>query len=125
MGSKALEAFAAEMAEISAKPEADQATAVKKAVNALPRAQKDVISEALQGALPPPDSKTSNAIWLIIISCFAVVMILSAIILSISVFAPPVSDGTKPETILTVFMTVTAFLAGLFAPSPVPKKNNG
>lgn len=122
MGTNALDVFAAEMAKISAKPNGEQPQAVKKAVDSLPKEQKEIISQALGGVLQGPDTSTSNTIWLIIIWCFGIVMLLSVIVLSISVFRSPVADGTKPETILTVFMTVTAFLAGLFAPSPVPKK---
>lgn len=121
MGTHAIEEFAAEMVEISTKPRAEQAEAMRKAVSALPKAQKDAMYQAL---IPKPDTKTSNAIWLIIILSFSIVMLLSVVVLSITVYIEPASAGTKPETILTVFMTVTAFLAGLFAPSPVPKKDN-
>jgi hypothetical protein len=35
------------------------------------------------------------------------------------------AGGTKVETILLLFTTSTAFLAGLFAPSPVAKNDGG
>jgi hypothetical protein len=88
--------------------------------DALPDDQKQALAKALGRPLDP-DQTTSNKVWLIIIWCFGIVMVIAVLVLSISVFAAPVTGGTKPETILTVFMTVTAFLAGLFAPSPVQK----
>lgn len=123
MTTSAMDLFVEEMAKVSAKPEHEQRQAVRKAFDSLPQEQKDVISQAL--AIQKPDKETSNTIWLIVISCFGIVMVLSVLVLSLSVFKSPATDGAKPETILTVFMTVTAFLAGLFAPSPVPKKGNG
>lgn len=125
MGTNSLEVFAAEMLEISGKPAGQQAQAIKKAIIKQPKEIQEVISQAIESTVPPPDAKTSNTIWLIVIWCFGIVMVLSAIVLSVSVFNSPEEGGTKSETILTVFMTVTAFLAGLFAPSPVPKNENG
>lgn len=111
--------------DISAKPQAEQSKAIEEAVDALPVDQKQAMAKALGVLLPAPDQTTSNRVWLIIIWCFGIVMIGAVLVLSISVFVAPVTGGTKPETILTVFMTVTAFLAGLFAPSPVNKKTGG
>jgi hypothetical protein len=118
----ALESFSR---DIAAKPQAEQAKAVKEAVDALPEDQKKAVAQALGVRLPEPDQTTSNKVWLIIIWCFAIVMMGAVLVLGISVFAAPVTGGTKPETILTVFTTVTAFLAGLFAPSPVAKNAGG
>jgi len=75
--------------------------------------------------VPPPDQTTSNKVWLIIIWAFVLVMVTAVITLCITVFIKVQEDETylaKPELILTVFTTVTAFLAGLFAPSPVSTK---
>ena len=109
--------------EVASKPHAEQAGVIKEAVNALPNDQREALAQALGVRIPDPDPSTSNKVWLIIIQSFAFAMIASVVILGVGVFVAPVSNGTKPETILTVFTTVTAFLAGLFAPSPVAKKS--
>lgn len=78
------------------------------------------------GSLPPPSSKALNAIWLIVISSFAFVMVGSAFVLGLSVFYTTVDATkqlTKSDTILTVFTTVVGFLAGLLSPSPADKQN--
>lgn len=116
---KALESFSH---QIAAQPQAEQALAIKQAVDALPEAQKQAVAQALGIRIPDPDQTTSNKVWLIIIWAFASVMVGAVIVLSIGVFNAPAAGGTKPDTMLTVFTTVTAFLAGLFAPSPVSKK---
>ena len=122
MATNILDSFVREIAD---KPKAEQTRLIKEAVDSLPNEQKQSIAKVLGVRLPEPDQTTSNKVWLIIIWCFGIVMVGAVVVLSISVFATPVAGGTKPETILTVFMTVTAFLAGLFAPSPVEKKNMG
>ena len=76
----------------------------------------------LRQQLLDPDQKTSNTIWRIVIWAFAIALVLAVIALLASIWALPVTGGTKPETILTVFTTASAFLAGLFAPSPVADK---
>ena len=110
--------------EVAAKPYSEQASAIKEAVNALPNDQKEAVAQALGVRLPDPDQSTSNKVWLIIIRAFAFAMIAAVTVLGVGVFVPPVTDGIKPDMILTIFTTVTAFLAGLFAPSPVAKKEN-
>ncbi len=89
----------------------------------MPNDQKEALAQALGVRLPDPDPSTSNKVWLIIIRAFAFAMIAAVAILGIGVFVAPVANGTKPDMILTIFTTVTAFLAGLFAPSPVTEKN--
>lgn len=108
--------------EVAAKPQSEQAAAIKEAVNALPDDQKEAVAQALGVRIPEPDQSTSNKVWLIIIQAFAFALIAAVAILGIGVFVAPAENGTKPDTILTIFTTVTAFLAGLFAPSPVAKK---
>ncbi len=115
----ALESFSR---EIAAKPANERVAAIQEAVNALPEDQKNAVATALGTRVPEPDQSTSNIVWIIIISSFALVMLGAVYVLCQGYFTPPVTNGTKPETILSVFMTVTAFLAGLFAPSPVAKK---
>ena len=108
--------------EIAAKPAAQQAAAIQVAVNAMPEDMKAAVATALGTRVPEPDQSTSNLVWLIIIGSFASVMVGSVLVLSLGLFFTSVKEGTKPETILTIFTTTTAFLAGLFAPSPVAKK---
>jgi hypothetical protein len=72
--------------------------------------------------LPLPDRKATNAIWLIVVICFALVMVGAAYVLFAGVTSKLEANviyATKSDTILTVFTTVVAFLAGLLSPSPV------
>ena len=117
METTALDSF---IREIAAKPPAEKAKAIREAVDNL---TYEATASGIH--LPDADQPTANKVWLIIIWCFGIVMLGAVMVLGISVFAAPVTGGTKPETILTVFMTVTAFLAGLFAPSPVQKRPEG
>lgn len=84
---------------------------------------KETIQQLPQ-ALPPPDSKTNNAIWLIVVISFAAVMMGAAYVLGAGVSSKleiNATYATKSDTILTIFTTVVAFLAGLLSPSPVKK----
>lgn len=107
--------------DLTAKPTSERAKAIEDAVHALPPDQKAALAKAL---LPPPDPATNNKIWLIIIQSFAFAMLAAVAVLCSGVFIAPDKDGIKPDMILTIFTTVTAFLAGLFAPSPVAKKTD-
>ncbi len=86
--------------------------------------QEEVVQQ-LPRALPPPDSQTNNVIWLIIVLSFAVVMVGAAYVLGANVTSK-LENGmqyvTKPETLVTVFTTAVAFLAGLLSPSPLNKQ---
>jgi len=84
---------------------------------------KTALVQALGARIPDPDQRTSDKVWLIIISAFAAVMLLSVLFLGFGMYLTPVNNGTKPDTVLTVFTTVTAFLAGLFTPSPTMNKS--
>ena len=80
--------------------------------------------QQLAPVLPLPDSSTSNAIWLIVICSFAIVMVGAAYVLGAGVTSKldvGVTYASKSDTVLTVFTTVVAFLAGLLSPSPVKK----
>lgn len=81
-------------------------------------------TQSLPRALPPPDSLTNNFIWVIVVLAFAIVMLGSAYVLASTVTTKVeanVSYITKGETILTLFTTVVAFLAGLLSPSPLKR----
>lgn len=80
--------------------------------------------QQLPRLLDPPNETTKNAIWLIVVISFAVVLVGAAVVLGIGVFsnaATGTAQLTKTDTILTVFMTVVGFLAGLLSPSPLTK----
>jgi hypothetical protein len=78
----------------------------------------------LKTAAPLPEipNKDAGKIWMIVIWTLAIILVISVIVLGLSVFITPAKGGTSGQTILTVITTVIAFLAGLFAPSPVDKK---
>jgi hypothetical protein len=85
--------------------------------NTLKRLSAEAVSQ-----LPPPDPPTANIIWLIIIAAFSIAMLYAVYILGSGVtHAAVASPITKSDTILTIFTTTTAFLAGLLSPSPVKK----
>jgi hypothetical protein len=111
--------------QIAAKPPAEQALFIREAMRDLPKEQKTVLAEVLAESVPGPDQVTANRIWLIVIWAVVLVMIAAVLVLGLGVFIAPAASGTTPETMLTVFTTVTAFLAGLLAPSPVKKKADG
>lgn len=97
---------------LKTKPEETLKNLGKNAVQQLPR------------VLPEPDPMTNNAIWLIVIISFAAVMLWAAYVLGAGVTSKLEATATyvtKGETMLTVFTTVVAFLAGLLSPSPVKK----
>lgn len=85
---------------------------------------KGVTDSLPRPALTEPDRFTNNSIWLIVVIAFALVMLGSAYVLGTGVNVK-LEDGatyvTKGETMLTVFTTVVAFLAGLLSPSPVKR----
>jgi hypothetical protein len=81
-------------------------------------------TQSLPRTLPEPDPTTNNAIWLIVVIAFAAVMLFAAYVLGTGVGTKLEANATyvtKGETMLTVFTTVVAFLAGLLSPSPVKK----
>ena len=88
---------------------------------------KELAREATGGlprVLLEPDKPTNNLLWLLIVGAFALVMLWSAYILGSSVTIKLEAGATyvtKGETILTLFTTVVAFLAGLLSPSPIKK----
>ena len=92
-------------------------------VQALEKLGKDTI-QMLPRAIPDPTPMTTNVIWVIIVCSFATVMLYSTFMLGSGLETPLLNDTvyvTKGETILTLFTTVVAFLAGLLAPSPMKK----
>ena len=111
------------IAELAAVQASEQPTAIRRAVAALFADQRESLEQAF--GLDRPDQATSNKVWLSTICSFASLVLLAILVMGISLFVPIAMGGTKPEIILTVFTTVTAFLAGLFVPSPVAKRAGG
>jgi hypothetical protein len=73
------------------------------------------------GQLPAPDSAVTDRIWLIVILAFAVVLVGSFLTLAVSTFLTSKNE-VDLQIILTIFTTVTGFLAGLFTTSPAQAK---
>lgn len=74
--------------------------------------------------LPEPSTSANNAIWLIVVASFSLVMLGAAYVLGAGVTTKLDAAATyaaKSDTILTLFTTATAFLAGLLSPSPIQK----
>ena len=61
--------------------------------------------------MDPPRDRVRDAIWLIVVLSFAIVLV--------GAFITIAADGNKPDVILTMFTSAVGFLAGLFVPSPV------
>jgi len=97
-----------------------------------PESQKGKAVREIQSAikaaggigLPEPTQRSTDAIWLIVISAFSIVLIGTFFTLAMGVFFS--SHGSvKPELILTLFTGAVGFLAGLFAVSPTQSHNGG
>src|SRR5947199_10153179 len=73
------------------------------------------------GHLPAPASDVTDKIWLIVIIAFAVVLVGSFLTLAVSTFLVSKNE-VDLQIILTIFTTVTGFLAGLFTTSPFQAK---
>lgn len=80
----------------------------------------------LAATLAPPGGRTRNAIWLIVVIAFALVLLGSFTTLLVAMFSEFQHEPVvKPELILSVFTTVVGFLAGLLTPSPVARAERG
>ncbi len=80
---------------------------------------------AASGVLQPPDPGTTNVIWVTIVAVFGAVMVGAAAALFVGHFilVTPATGAvyTPTETLVTLFTTASAFLAGLLVRSPVTK----
>ncbi|HXX78093.1 MAG TPA: hypothetical protein VEI53_06370 [Ktedonobacteraceae bacterium] len=72
-----------------------------------------------QAGLRSPGQKASDRLWLIIVSCFCVVLVGAFLSLAIGVlvFKKSAADA-ELQILLTVFSSAVAFLAGLLTPGP-------
>jgi hypothetical protein len=67
--------------------------------------------------LRAPSQGTADRIWLLVVVGFIIVFVGSFLAMAVYFFY-----DKKVDTLLTVFTTSAAFLAGLLAPSPVGTK---
>lgn len=67
-----------------------------------------------------PSEHTRDLLWTIVIIAFAVVFVGAFITLAFGVLM--FGQRVNPDLVLTMFMSVAGFLAGLFTPSPVANR---
>jgi hypothetical protein len=108
---------------LEAKSMEDQVVAIGRDFDELPPRAREALHRAVAARFPDPSQDVSNSLWKVIIWAFVLIMGGAALLLGVGIFVPPATGGTKPETLLTVFTTVTGFLAGLLSPSPVSRKS--
>ena len=77
--------------------------------------------QVIQG-LNPPDDRTTNFIWKIIVCSFAFILVGAFLSMAYSLFFPPKEMGEISDKLITIFSTTSAFLAGLLVPSPTGRK---
>jgi hypothetical protein len=94
-------------------PESKKAETVANAAGNLTDEQKKEVAASV--TLQPPTTKINDYIWLIVISSFAVVLVGTATFIAIGWY----NGKTFESNLLLIFTTVSAFLIGLFAQSPV------
>jgi hypothetical protein len=75
--------------------------------------EPDRAAVAQRTGIGSPGRRVTNTIWLIVIGTFCIVLLASFATLAYTVIR-----SINGASLLTVFTTVTAFLAGLFSPSP-------
>jgi hypothetical protein len=63
-----------------------------------------------------PSRSVRDALWLIVVSAFVVVLLASVVAESVFVFVFP--GAATPQVLLILFTAAAGFLGGLFAPSP-------
>lgn len=114
MVTKAVEDFRQSLANYPDVGKRDYAKAM--AVEALAGMSQEERKEVIRisGGILQPSRKVSDAIWLLVVGAFAVVLLAAFIVLAIVVVG-----GKEAPVLLTVFTTAAGFLAGLLAPSPV------
>lgn len=116
------EVMSAVSQQLASQSAGEKAETLRGVISTLSPPEKEAMTKALSGVLAPPGDRTKDAIWLIVIGAFSLVLVGAALVLGLGVFSE-ISDATKQvtrtDTILTVFTTVVGFLAGLLSPSPL------
>src|SRR5438045_1547609 len=94
-------------------PEDKKVETVTNAAKNLTPDQQQSVAESIN--LPPPTTKTNDIIWLIVIGSFASILVGTVVVMAVGWFL----GKTFEPSFLTIFTSVSAFLIGLFAKSPV------
>ena len=98
---------------VASLPPTGQQTLLREAIHELPKGQRD----SLAATLAPPDGKTRDQLWKIVVGSFATVLVGSFLTLAMGVFFAR-KGNVEPTIVLSMFTSVVGFLAGLFVPSP-------
>ncbi len=97
----------------------DKYSTLVEGLNQLTSKDKQAVVEQASAGLRPPDGKTSDTLWLIIIFSFAFVLVGTFLSLAIGVLVLGKSAANAElQILLTMFTGVVAFLAGLLTPGP-------
>ena len=102
---------------LEALPATDRREAIIRVAQNLPQSDQAAVSRALAD----PSPSMTDRLWLVIVGVFAAIAVGMAIAITAAVFW-----AVQYDVLVTVFTTVTAFLAGLAAPSPIANRpDNG
>jgi VIT1/CCC1 family predicted Fe2+/Mn2+ transporter len=82
---------------------------------------REITSAIDESAIGRPSQSIRDNLWVIVVASFALVLVGSFLTLAVGAFIPAAGKVT-PELILTMFTSVSGFLAGLFVPSPVANR---
>ena len=97
----------------------DKYSTLVEGLNQLTSKDKQAVVEQASAGLRPPDGKTSDTLWLIIIFSFAFVLVGTFLSLALGVLVLGKSAANAElQILLTMFTGVVAFLAGLLTPGP-------
>jgi hypothetical protein len=97
----------------------DKNSVLVEGLNQLTPKDKQAFVEKASAGLRPPDRKTSDTLWLIIIFSFAIVLVGTFLSLAIGVLVlGKTAADAELQILLTMFTGVVAFLAGLLTPGP-------
>ncbi len=80
--------------------------------------QREVVEDA---GIGNPDQGTTNTIWIIVVAAFVIVFLGAFAALAYLYLSNSPTIDKAVDKLLLVFTTVSAFLAGLLAPSPVKR----
>jgi CBS domain containing-hemolysin-like protein len=76
------------------------------------------VTADVSAPLGKPSRRTVSLVWLGVVYANIAVMLIAAVSLAIALFFPDTASLAKPETLLILFTTPAAFLAGLIARDP-------
>ena len=97
----------------------DKHSMLVEGLNQLTPKDKQAVFQQASAGLGSPDGKMRDALWLIIILSFAIVLVGTFVSLAIGVLVLGKSAANAElQILLTMFTGVVAFLAGLLTPGP-------